>query len=363
MLNPNIRRPIGLDIGNTDVYAAQIQEGRRGFLVRELMHVRIAGPGEAGPADDEALGVALREIAANEGFSGKRAVAHLPSHDIFSFPLSFQINEGEGLEEAILRESLEFLPFPMEEAVMDYPSVVAPAEGGDGEYKATVVAARRADIEHYLTILEKAGFVVEAVDFQVSSLIRLHNYLHESGRNPIVLCNVDETRSQVSVATRNSILAQLGVKWGTERLTSKVQVNLGSDERQARILLKNFGLVYENRESFMQIADEELRNTARVIHQILVPLIEELIYELHKITGYVRAEEDYAFFDGMYLYGQAALIRGLEHYLAKRLNIRTAPVNPLEKFLPLEGGSWPDPSEGPPFALALGLAMRTVRWL
>jgi len=360
MFNLNIRRPIGLDIGQTDVYAAQIQEGRGKFLVRELMQVKIAGP-----SDDEALGAALREIAANENFSGKRAVAHLPSQDIFSFPLSFQINEGEGLEEAILRESMEFLPFPVEEAVLDYPSVVAPSDGGDGEYRATVVAARRADIEHYLTILARAGFVVEAVDFQVSSLIRLHNYLHESGRDPIVLCNVGGTRSQVSVVTRDNILAQLGVNWGTERLIQKVQVNLGlgSDERQARILLKNYGLVYEDPESFGQIADEESKDTGRIIHQLLIPLVEELVYELHKITGYVRAEEDYAFFDGMYLYGQAALIRGLEHYLAKRLNLRTESVNPLEKFSPLEGGDWPDLAEGPPFALALGLAMRTLRWL
>jgi len=278
------------------------------------------------------------------------------------------MRQAESLEEAILRESREYLPFPLEDAILDYPSIVPLSQEKPHRYKAIIVAIRRDHIDQYLQMLKKAGLVVEAVDFGVCSLIRLHEYLYGVSDNPIILCNVGFTQSMLSVVTKESILAQRNVPWGGQTLLNKVVSNLElfNEKDKAKILLQKYGLLYEAREQGFNGTDlpEEgkMDSMQRTIYQIVSPYIEELIYELHKIIGYVMPEVQNAAFEGIYMYGLASFIHHMDGYLASRLNIPTKLINPMTKMSLSHENLLPDVSEGAPFALAIGLAMRKVSW-
>ena len=105
------------------------------------------------------------------------------------------------------------------------------------------------------------------------------------------------------------------------------------------------------------------KDVLRCVYQILSPFIETLIYELHKIIGYVRSEEQLARFEGIYIYGQGAFINSLDRFLEKRLNIPARTVNLLESTSGLDRLISFENSEVHPFAIAMGLAMRKVKWL
>lgn len=369
MFNLKFTYPIGIDISNHNIYAVQLKQTRQGFVVRCLMNRELNGEAGGDPYASDALVPVFEEISKNKQFLGKRVVAHLPSQNIFSFPIRFQVGKAETLEEAILRESKEYLPFPLEEAIIDYPSIISPSSSGDNNYKVTIIAVRRDHVKQYLLMLKQAGLILEAVDFGISSLIRLHNYLYKTTDNPIILCNIGHTQSPLSIVTKESILAEPTVPWGIEGLLRKIQANLEfiNDKDKAKILLKKYGLLYEDRESSNNSMDltEDIKtdNISRAIYQIITPLIEELIYEFHKLIGYVRSEERDVVFEGIYLYGQAALIHHLDDYLERRLNIPTKLINPMTKVALPDENILGDIPEGAPFALALGLAMRKVPWL
>jgi len=53
----------------------------------------------------------------------------------------------------------------------------------------------------------------------------------------------------------------------------------------------------------------------------------------------------------------------LDDYLARRMSMPTQLLNPLHTMELSTRGILVDPSEGGPFALAVGLAMRKVAWL
>jgi len=369
MINLKSIYPIGIDIGHENIYAAQVKPTRKGLAVRGMVHRALNGETSGDAEASSALIPLLKEILKNRRFSGKRAVVHIPSKYIFSFPIRFQVGKAETLEEAILRESKEYLPFPLEEAIIDYPSIISPSSSGDNNYKVTIIAVRRDHVKQYLLMLKQAGLILEAVDFGISSLIRLHNHLYKSTDNPIILCNIGHTQSPLSIVTKESILAEPTVPWGIEGLLRKIQANLEfiNDKDKAKILLKKYGLLYEDRESSNNSMDltEDIKtdNISRAIYQIITPLIEELIYEFHKLIGYVRSEERDVVFEGIYLYGQAALIHHLDDYLERRLNIPTKLINPMTKVALPDENILGDIPEGAPFALALGLAMRKVPWL
>jgi len=101
----------------------------------------------------------------------------------------------------------------------------------------------------------------------------------------------------------------------------------------------------------------------RAIYQIINPLIEELVHEFHKVIGYARSQEQDAVFEGIYIYGQGTFINHLDRYLEKRLNTQARLMNPLTKVALADDSIVSDLSEGGPFGLALGLALRKVTWL
>jgi type IV pilus assembly protein PilM len=365
MLNRRSISPIGIDMGHQNIYAAQLRPARQGFHVRGLFHRRIEEAEEG--ADPKAVILsAFKEIKKDKRFTGKRVVIHLPPQSVFRFPIRFQMTGEESMEEAILRESRGYLPFPLEEAVLDYPSLVPPKPGDGSPYRAMIVAVRRDEIQQYVGLLKQAGLVLEAVDFSLSSLIRLHTCFVQTDQNPVLLCHIGDTRSMLAVVTADSMLAQRYVSWGIGTLIQKLLAafNLGETESKAETLLKEYGLLFEDRQGEKKSSgdplDAEGEEVSRAIYQILSPHVEELIHELHKTIGYVRSEGWNAPAEGLYLYGYATYVRYLDHYLERRLNIPTRLMNPVSKMLFADESILPDKTDGAPFGLALGLAMRRL---
>ena len=123
MLNIGAKHPIGINIGMHNIYAAQIKPTRKGFTVTALAHQEFDTGTGADPEDNPALNSAIKEMSKNRRFRGKSAVLHLPDKNISVFPIRFKVGNGEIMDQAILRESQRHLSFPVEEAVIDYPSV------------------------------------------------------------------------------------------------------------------------------------------------------------------------------------------------------------------------------------------------
>jgi type IV pilus assembly protein PilM len=369
MLKLNSKYPIGIDIDDQNVYAVQLKQLRTDFAVRGLVYREFDGETARDIEASDGLLSFLKEIRRDKQFVGKRVVAHLSSQNVFSFPIRFQLGEEETLEDAILRQSKEHLPFPIEQGIIDYSSITALPSSESDEHTATIIAVRRDVIEKYLHIFKRAGLIVETIDCGISSLIRLHSYLFDLGRNPIILCNIGYNQSMLSAVTADCILAQRNIPWGARILLGRIRakLELSNDEHTAKMLLKKYGLMYEDHESSSTDMDSD-RNTmtntySRTVYQIVTPHIEEWLNEIRKITSYLKSKDPDQRFEGIYIYGYAPFIANLDRYLEKRLEITTRLVNPMAEVALTNDNILPDVSEGAPFGLALGLGMQKVSWL
>jgi type IV pilus assembly protein PilM len=368
MINVGSTYPIGIDIHRHNIYAVQLKKARNGLAVRGLAHREIEDELEKGLDAGDGLVLKLKEFANNKAFRGKRVLVHLPSEYTYTFPINIQVGEGSTVEEAILLESGKHLPFPVEEASIDYPSIVTAPSGKVQKYKATIIAVQTEKMKQFVLMLKQAGLVVEVVDADIASLVRLHHYLYEMDTEPIILCHVGYTKTLISIVTQDRILVHRSVPWGIQILLTKLQENLELSHGQSRVLLKEYGLFRKDRESPGQSArltdeDETTASMLRAISQIITPYLEALIYEFHNVIGYVISEEPDARGQAIYVYGHANFIRDLGRYLENALNTPTKVVNPMMNMPLLEDSMLPDLSEGAPFSLALGLAMRKVPWL
>jgi type IV pilus assembly protein PilM len=368
MLNLRSTYPIAIDIHSQNIYAVQLKETRDGLAVRAMAHRQGKAWAEKALEASDDIVSQLKEMAKAKVFRGKRALVHLPSPYLYTFPISIEVDEGGGLEEAIVAESAKHLPFPIEEATIDYASIVSDASGKANKHKAIIIAARTDQVRQFLLALKQAGLTVEVVDADISSLMRLHRYLHEVNEDPVMLCHVGLTRTLLAVVTRDRIILHRSVPWGIETLLLKLEKNLELSEGQSKGLLTACGFLRRDG----KLPDEGKGVTGegvmqesvlRAVRQIITPYLEELIYEFHHVIGYVMSEEPDAVLQKIYVYGHANFVRDLDRYLETTLNIPTKLVNPMTNIVLPEDSMLPDPSEGAPFSLALGLAMRKVPWL
>jgi type IV pilus assembly protein PilM len=369
MLTHTFRYPIAIDMGCRNIYAVQFQKTRGGLSVREMLHRELDVDAVANPNQSRALRAFFIDISRDKGFSGKKAVLHLPPQHILSVPIRFRLESTETVEAAILRTAGGHLPFPVEAAIIDYP-YLAPISPGNGDtHKATIIAVNRDHIDRYLPVIEAAGLSIEAVDFAVSSLARLHQYLHPVPRDPIILCNVGHTQSMISAVTKESILAHRNIPWGTGLLLDRIQANLEpiNEYYKAKALLRTYGLLHDTLAEGAVREDPNDESTfdhmRRAVYQIIAPLVDELIYELHKTIGYLRSEHEGAGIEEIHLYGQAASVYQMEGYVERRVGVPTRVVNPLTRLRLNDDAMQTDREDGGAFSLALGLGMRKVSWL
>ncbi len=414
MFNLKPTYPIAVDIGNENISMVQLKETRQGLAVRGWGCKQFE---DGIPAEMDTMVPILKKMVKNGQFVGKRAVVQIPSKEISSFPISFEVGETESLESVIVRESQEHIPFPINEACIDYLSSATKVDGGGNHYKATVIAVHRDLIKQYLLMMKQVGLSVEIIDFELSSLVRLHQYFYNSIIDPILLCHIGNTESLLSIVSTDSVLAQRYVQWGMDPAYRKLETNLGlsEDKKAAGNLLKKYGLIYEDRERNNIASPHEkaiasphekvidgphekvidclhekvidgphekvidgphekaidgphekaIDSRSRATYQITVPYINGLIYEFQKLIGYVRSNDYNTIIKGIYIYGQASLIRNMDKFFEGRLNIPTKLINPLERISFSGDGDSTLSTAGIdlPISLALGLAMRKVTWL
>ena len=153
MRSLNTKYPIGIDIGSNNIYAAQLKENKLGLMVRALVHRQYEAEADGILEAKDVLIPLLKDVVKDKRLRGKRVVVHFPSQYILSFPISFQLGKDEAVETAILRHSRQYLTFPVEEAIVDYPSLTPVADDGGNAYRASVIAARKDQMTDFLSIL------------------------------------------------------------------------------------------------------------------------------------------------------------------------------------------------------------------
>ena len=166
--------PIAFDIQRSWVDVVQIRTSRTGITIHHMARHPVAPCDPLKKSPFHHLVPLLKAILKEGRFRERKAVVHLPGEHVLSFPVAFQAHRGESLEQALVKETAKNLPYPLEEAVIDYPCLGSdPSNNG---HRATVVAARQREVLSLFQAFKGCGFQPMAMDFGPLSLIRLHNF-------------------------------------------------------------------------------------------------------------------------------------------------------------------------------------------
>jgi len=324
--------PIGIDVGTRSINIAQLAGTSDGIVIHDADIVNL--PEENLIKEDVIIQV-LSDVMKRNNFKGKDVVYRMPPSLVSIVPVKISKRENETIEQAILRESKEYIPYPVTEAVIDYLPLKSIEDGEGKSSKVLLIFARRNDILSHINMLKKAGFRVHAIDVGPNAVNRTIKRFKSSSEKRILVINIGHASSYSTILWDEEILIDRKMGWGLNNITENLASNLDvSSDESIRILYK-YGI---NCLSAPRITLDEKRclipdsDIPAHIYEIVIPALSELNREIEKVLVYCTSEMKGAMIDKIYLMGSGGFLKQLTDYVHKIFGISVSVFEPAPLF-------------------------------
>ncbi|BDI23912.1 type IV pilus assembly protein PilM [Herbiconiux sp. L3-i23] len=280
------QRVVGIDIGNTGVRAAEVQDPHKagGTVIR---YGEVALP-EGAVRDGDVHEVnnvanALRQLWSEAGFKTKDVVFGVGNHKVLARELSMPKMPLPRIRESLPFQVQDLLPVPVSEALLDfYP--ISEGEGDAGPViHGLLIAAVKEPIEQKVAAARLAGLNPVGVDLVPFALSRVL-LTGDSAKGSVALIDVGEMTTIVVVA-RDGVpgfvrIIPAGGSDVTRALADRLDLPIDEAERLKRMV----GLVASPK------APEGLSTTAyEAVLEIVFSVTSEMLSGLRNTLAYYSA--------------------------------------------------------------------------
>ncbi|MGH2706205.1 MAG: type IV pilus assembly protein PilM [Actinomycetota bacterium] len=170
-----IREAIGLDIGTSGVRAAHVSFARRPPTLENFGQISLpVGAIRDGEiADDETVAQAISQLWKRGGFSSKKVGLGIANQKVVIRQVDLPFMEEEELRGAIQYQVQEYIPIPVEDAVLDFQILDAfVTDTNERMMRVLLVAAQKDMVTRFVQTVQRGGLDPEAVDVIPLALIR-----------------------------------------------------------------------------------------------------------------------------------------------------------------------------------------------
>lgn len=166
---------IGLYMGTNTIRAAQIKPGTpKPQLVKYATQATPHGAVVEGEiADHEILGRSLQQMWSRQGFKSKNVVIGLANQKLVIRLIELPFMEKEELKGALQFQAQDYIPIPIEEAILDF-QIVGEFMSDEEErmMEVLIVAAQKDMISQAVSAIQFAGLKPHIIDASAFALVR-----------------------------------------------------------------------------------------------------------------------------------------------------------------------------------------------
>lgn len=183
---------IGLDISTSSIKVAEVNiSSREPVLTKLAVRMLPDGVVRDGEIDDPTtLAAYLKELWKTEGLPRRNTVLGISNQKVIVRPMDLPYMPEEELDSAVKYQVREFIPIPVEDAIIDY-EVVDEYMTGEEERMQTLLlaAAHREMIQSFMDAMRGAGLAPAAVELKAFAIARSlikkeYQFLEEEGGEP-----------------------------------------------------------------------------------------------------------------------------------------------------------------------------------
>ncbi len=373
---------IGLEVGTSALKVVELRAGNPPVLASLALRPMPPGLIQDDQVVDEAgLAAEIKSLLSDAGISQRSVVTAVSNRQAITRNILLPRMSLQELDEAIKWEAERYIPFPIEEVVLDYYVLDNPSDIVEGGQIEVVIAAARLDlVGQQVEYLKRAGLEPVVIDIKPFTLLRsLHGSLLGEHLNASTLSGNSYTESNevgvvVEIAASNStitlvrgerVLMNRNISVSGDDFTAAIQRTFGLDFDTAEEVKLEYGtaaIPTEDEEELLNFDMKREQFSPSRVYESVRPVLVDLTTEIRRSLEFFRVQAGDANINRVILTGGGAKLRGLTAAIGDALGFRVELGDPwltvtadenkfdrqyLERF-------------GPEFAVPLGLALRGV---
>ena len=351
------QRWVGLDIGTRSLKLVELESTPTGVrLLKSLIQeLPVAAEGQA--VDRVGwLQSALKEFPAAE------IHVSVGGPEVALRRVTVPLMSKAELPEAVKWQVKDQLPFPIQDALLDFRVTGEVWEKDIKKQDVLVTAAARSFIQGLIEAVERAGARVASISPNHAALwAGVAALVPDIARGSAALVELGAGKTEVTIVKDGSIRLVRDLAMGSESLTEALvgvvvseQGQLTIDRSRAETLKRLYGVLTET-------ADGTTEDGVPLFHlsSLMRPVLEQLLTELSRVFSFYKVQMDETGVSRLLLCGGGATLKQLQSYLADGLGMTVEVFNPLvrigERAQPLEPEQIAE--GGPRLGIAVGLAL------
>ncbi|MHC4618302.1 MAG: pilus assembly protein PilM [Planctomycetota bacterium] len=238
--------PIGVDIGDDTIKMVQLSNDGKDVTLIAVGYKSQPGDIETDSANWQRWCIdAIRDLAANGRFRGRKIIATIPARDVFIDHAKMPKTKDDTLTDnklgdAVLAKVKQKLPFKSDGAMIKY----IPVE----DDIVVIIAAERKIIDRHLAIYEHAGVKIKSICVWPTALINSYTRFFAKRKADlqavVMLLELDSNHTNAVICRYNSLLFARSLPIGTNHFDSAEKVDklvseLGTCRQQFTAMHRN----------------------------------------------------------------------------------------------------------------------------
>jgi type IV pilus assembly protein PilM len=353
------KKGTGIEICPDRINLAQVQRVGQRYKLNVLSSVDVPeGIIEEGSIiDPPAAAELIQAVIQDSRLKVKQVATAIPGGEsvIRIIPVPAELNDAE-LQDYMNQEAGLYLPFPREEADVDYQKLgYFTDEDGIEKVQVLLVATRREVTDTYLATFEQAGIEIKTLEIGSFALLRtIRDQLRAfSPEQAAVLIDIEFDSTEIAIIVNGVPQFSRTVNIGTYQIQEALQRAMNMPPSRDTGLLLEMSVPLTPIDSVESTGISETSPGTGA----LVKMVGELSDELRRsIDFYLNQSEDLEIAQ-LLLAGPGAAIGDLDEFFNQRLNVPVTLVDPFDA-LSLEGSSHISTIQRPGLGVILGLGMR-----
>lgn len=335
--------PVGLDIGTDHARVAQVKSSGSGLALSSynVAPMPMGAVVEGEIVDVDAVSSAIRDLWRRGGLSGKDVAIGVSNQKVVVRLIDLPFMDKAELEGAIQYQAQDYIPIPVEEAILDFQIIGDYMTGADEHMmEVLLVAAQKDMISTAVAAVENAGLKLTAIDVTAFAIVRALYGVTQS-----VLPDEGDEGEVAGVIHISSGLTNIAVvEKGVPRFT-RVSSLAGNQFTQAIANVLN--LTFDEAENLkLRVGLPDIETHASAFPQGVDPAQAQaaqdaLEREVNKFIAEVRRSIDYYLTQAtqvrnirrIYVMGSGAQLLNLPNYLEKGLQAEVQLTDALGRIL------------------------------
>ncbi len=349
-----------LDIGASHVKAVRLKRGKNSVRLLNQGSARLPEDTfDNGEIEDiSVLASELEYLFSEMGYKPSSVVTSVPNKNLVIRNIELPGVVADELDNTLQWEADEYLPYPAEDAVLDYIMV----EEGTERVNIILVASQAHLLNSYQELFGRLNWNLSVVNVQPLGLLSiLENRNSEFPTSAVI--DLGASGSRIIIGDGEGVYLFRTLDIGGQNFTEVIMEKNSVGLQEAEQYKYENGLLTALKQSEEELEDDadleaDLLNLSDegTVEEVMLSTADDLVYEISRSLDYFFRNNPNHEIENYYLTGGCSLLKGLKEYLEQEAEIS---LEYLDPFTELETENQ-DQLNDIQYSVALGLGFSEV---